>query len=313
MHVCRENGGSVNTLDRGRLETLAERLVQLPALPEAALELDLLTRDPKSSVADFERVISKDPALAAKVLRCANSALFPNRWGKVDDLRRAIVALGIRTLNSIAVGFCFHQTLGRPVEGSPLSQVTLWQHCIAAAVSAKVIAAVKRYSEVHEAFLAGLLHDIGYSIIGVLAPEDMGKLMRATYLAERPTGDFELDLLGYNHQQIGHRAAVRWNLPTFACNAILHHHSPWEDEETEDVSLYVHRADVLAAELGYIGDEKLPRPELEWDADRELDLGPEQMKEIAKVVRGEVIVAHSMFGIPLPERRVETKEEDEAA
>jgi HD-like signal output (HDOD) protein len=300
-------------VDRGRLETLAERLIRLPALPEAALELDLLTRDPKSSVADFERVISKDPALAAKVLRCANSALFPNRWGKVDDLRRAIVALGIRTLNSIAVGFCFHQTLGYAVEGSPLSHVTLWQHCIATAVGAKVIAAVKGYPEVHEAFLAGLLHDLGYLIVSVVAPEDLEKLMRATCLAQSPGDDFELTVLGYNHQQIGHRAALRWHLPGCVCNAMLHHHAPWEDEETQRISLYVHRADVLSLVIGYAGGDKLPKPHLQWDAERELDLSPEQMDEIAKVVRGEVVVAHSMFGIPLPERTLETVDQEEEA
>lgn len=300
-------------MDRGKLETLAERLIRLPALPEAAIELDILTRDPKSSMSDFERVISRDPALSAKVLRCANSALFPNRWGEVDDLRRAIVALGIRTLNSIATGFCFHQTLGGPVEGSPLSHVRLWQHCIATAVSAKVIAAVKRYPEVHEAFLAGLLHDIGYSIISVLAPEDIGKLMRATHVAEKVTDDFELDLLGYNHQQIGRRAAIRWNLPAFVCNAILHHHSPWDDKETQNISLYVHRADILSVQLDYRGGEKLPPPLLERDAERELALSDEQMEEIAKVVRSEVVVAHSMFGIPLPEQAVETVDQAEAA
>jgi HD-like signal output (HDOD) protein len=305
--------GGCSGLRRGRLEILAERLAKLPALPEAALELDVLTRDPKSCVADFERVISKDPGLAAKVLRCANSALFPNRWGRVDDLRRAIVALGIRTLNSIAMGFLIQQRFERALEGSPLSHVTLWQHCITTAVGAKVTAAVKRYAEVHEAFLAGLLHDIGYSLIGALAPEDLSKLMRATSVARETPEDFESNVLGYTHQEIGYTAALRWNLPGFVCNAILHHHSPWEDEATQEVTLFVHRGDVLAAELGYKCDERLPAPRVQWEAERELDLSSGQVEEIAKVVGSEVVVAHSMFGIPLPEHAAETRDQDEAA
>ncbi len=226
----------------------------LKPFPAHVVEAMRLLDDLNSSVEDVAAALGKDPVLAARVLRLANSALYL-RTRRVATLREAVVLVGFAAVRSLLVTAVAYDAFRPGAPGYGLDRVQLWQHALAVATVARYLAATRK-RDTEAAFVAGLLHDIGKLALSSALQEQYAEVLAAVAQGM----DFveaERAVLGCDHAQVGAEAARRWNLPEPLVAAIEHHHRP---EEAEDPWLadVVHVADALCLMLGFgVGTDQL--------------------------------------------------------
>jgi putative nucleotidyltransferase with HDIG domain len=203
------------------------RLEQIPSLPVLVMEIIQLADSDTSSAGDFERHISMDQALTARVLKVANSSFFAQSR-TIKSIRDAIVVLGYRTLKSVVMAATTSKLLDKPAEGYGYMAGGLWKHSIACAVGCRLFAKKLRWTDVEaeEMFVQGLLHDLGKLLLSSFVTAQAEPFTKAVVERKLPLTDAENMLLGTNHTKIGYRIAERWNLPVEVRVAIKNHHNP---------------------------------------------------------------------------------------
>jgi len=216
--------------ERSKLEELqiVQALAQpkeLPALPAIAVRVMQITSDPKAKLPDLKRMIETDEALASKVLKFSNSALY-GRAGRVSTLTAAITALGFLTVRWLAVTASAH-TLFRKSGGGDPDHAGLWEHSLKCATTSRILAKrIGTGQDIEEAFVAGLLHDIGKLAILDKLP---GYISRFCQWCEALSVEFsqvEVDVIGVDHSEVSGHVFELWNMPPSLSDAVSHHHSP---------------------------------------------------------------------------------------
>jgi putative nucleotidyltransferase with HDIG domain len=206
-------------------QELIQNLGDLPPLPQVASQVLKLATNPDSTMDDLQKVISTDQALASQVLKISNSAMF-GMVREVRTLSQAIMTLGFSTIKSVVIAASAKHLYNRGNTG--LQERLLWEHALTTALASRAYARSLRSPRMEEAFLGGLLHDIGKSVMGLKYPERYGALTRAFY--NEPTDvsyqDQELDLFGFDHTMVGEAVVRSWNLPPGLESCVRHHHDP---------------------------------------------------------------------------------------
>lgn len=217
-------------------------LGDLPTLPSMAVKVMELAMDPAADLRAFTQLIAQDQSLAAKVLKLANSANFA-QVGGVASLQRAVQLLGIRVVRNLALSVLvfdvFHQD--RPAgKGAThpcgLDLDELWKHAAAVAFIAEDVAQRLGYAQADEAYIAGLLHDIGKVGLCFAAPDQFQAVIEA--VRSRPNApmiEVESEQLGFTHCQVGRWLAQTWRLPESLERAIWLHHQPAASYRREEL------------------------------------------------------------------------------
>lgn len=215
----------------------------LPPLPELATQLLSLLRDPdRADLGHVGSLIENDPALAASVMRLANSSLFGG-LRQVDSLREASARLGLRQITTMVttVSHRGHFQSEDPERMAILHR--LWDHAVTAGVAAKHVTA-RGGGDRAEAFLAGLLHDVGKLLV----------LKGADTIDARPGAPHievatVLDLMAALHAELGHAVLKEWRVPEPIARVALRHHEP-RPAADEVLVLRVQVANAIAKKLG---------------------------------------------------------------
>lgn len=268
-----------------------KQLSHIATLPEVTLGIIELVENPNSSAQDLNGLIGRDPALSARVLKVVNSAFYglPRQIGSIN---RAISLLGLNAVKNIAIA----ASLAKLFRGGALCDrfdaKELWSHSIAVATAAKLLAKEARMSSGDEAFLAGLMHDIG---IMVALQTDRAKLAQVFASMQfnsdgTPAMDFrfiERHEFGADHGHFGEALCEQWKFPRSLVLACGHHHDPTSAPAgSRQIPWIVFIADRLATENGGfaidICDREIPREAFEC-----LGIGPEQLD----TVRAQLTVA----------------------
>jgi putative nucleotidyltransferase with HDIG domain len=204
------------------LDAVVLQLVEVSTLPQIALSVIRIARDPATGVADLRAVVEGDPALSARVIRLVNSAAYGLRL-PVTNLHQAISYLGFSQVRNLAMTASVCEAFRREEAGSTYSRRGLWQHLVSVGICARLVARRCRMSNFEDAFLAGLLHDIGIILEDQLMHARfrrmIGTLRNGTPLCESERGAFEFD-----HCTLGARAAEAWEFPPALQAAIRFHH-----------------------------------------------------------------------------------------
>jgi putative nucleotidyltransferase with HDIG domain len=225
-------------------QELIANLGDLPPLPQVAAQVLRLAADPDSTTQELQRVIATDQALSAQILKIANSAMF-GMVREVKTLTQAIMTLGFSTIKSIAIASSARNLYTRG--GTGLQERLLWEHALIAAMTARAYAKSFRSPRLEEAFLAGLLHDIGKSVMGIKFPERYGALVRSIYNDGVDGREAELELFGFDHAMVGEALLHAWNLPRSLGNSIRWHHDPAHaPEEDRALTAFVALGNQLA-------------------------------------------------------------------
>lgn len=204
-------------------QELIANLGDLPPLPQVAAQVLRLAADPDSTTEELQRVIATDQALAAQILKIANSAMF-GMVREVTTLTQAIMTLGFSTIKSIVIASSARNLYKRG--GTGLQERLLWEHALVTAISARAYARSFRNSRVEEAFLGGLMHDIGKAVMDLKFPERYGAMVRTIYNEDVDGLESELDLFGFDHAMVGEAILHAWNLPRSLENTVRWHHDP---------------------------------------------------------------------------------------
>ena len=236
------------------VEEAVARAGQLATLPEVAMEVMRLSEDPSATGDDLARVLASDPTLCARVLRIVNSAYYGVRR-EVTSIGTAIVVLGFGAVKNIAVA----ASLTRMFRAGPLANGfeprDVWLHSIAVGTAARQIASTQREVDPSDAFVAGLIHDIGL-IVELQACRDqfLAVLAAAAHDATRPFRAIEQEIIGASHEQFGEALCRGWRFPLPLQLVSGHHHDPMRlSSEERRLCAIVHVADVVAGQcaLGY--------------------------------------------------------------
>ena len=205
--------------------TILERVRKtedLPTLPAVAVEVLNMGNRPDVSVDDLASLIMNDPALAARLLKFVNSARF-GLAREIGSIKHAVVLLGMRATRMVALGFCVVDTI-RSVEKSELNLLKYWRRSITTAVSSRLIAKAVTPKLAQEAFVAGLLADIGMVAICRCAPEVYGPVLNATTEFPQLLTDIESEKLGCTHATLSQELLRSWHFPERICDAVGAHH-----------------------------------------------------------------------------------------
>jgi putative nucleotidyltransferase with HDIG domain len=261
------------------LEELVAQVEDLPALPLVVTQVIRLTEDPDSTAQDLNAVISRDQALTAKVLRLANSAYygFPRRIGTVTE---AVILLGFNTIRNLVLAASVSNVLQREAPGYQLARGELWRHSLASAMAARLLARKARFRAAEEAFVAGLLHDIGKLVLSHYVGQAYEEIIGEVTNQGLPFMEAEQRALGYDHAQVGGLVAEKWNLPGQLSEAIRCHHQPRLATLNPPLTAFTHAADALALMLGLgVGVDGLLYP-LDWEAVAGVGLTEKQVQEV---------------------------------
>lgn len=183
----------------------------LVSLPDIYFQLNEMIRDSRYSMADIGRVISKDPALSARLLRLVNSSFYGFQ-SKVETISRAVTILGSDDLTNLVLATC---VVDRFVNiPSDLEDMTaFWLRSVHCATVCKMLGQQSTSSNIERFFLAGLLRDIGLLVMYQVMPMQMAKVLFAINRDRRLLAEFELQIVGFTHADVGRELLKSWQLP----------------------------------------------------------------------------------------------------
>ena len=259
----------------------------IATLPEITLKIVELVEDPKSTAQDLHKVISNDPALCSRILKVVNSSFY-GLPGQIGSINRAIVMLGLNAVKNIAIA----ASLAKLFRGGDLTPTfsarDLWNHSTAVAATCKLLADTLKLGFADEAFLAGLIHDIG---VMVEMQYDRNKLIE---VFERVGGegsgaptenmlDVETAIFGANHQDFGAGLAEKWKFPQSFRLVTGFHHRPLElPREQRTLAALVYVADRLASEAAKGFRQDLPTLDIDPQVCEDIQLSPERLEDLRK-------------------------------
>jgi putative nucleotidyltransferase with HDIG domain len=230
----------------GAIEINSQLKLEMPSLPSSALRVAKLARDMNASTKMVSDAIGIDPVLAARILRAANSPLYALQR-RVTSLSVAINALGMRGIHQLVMSYAAADTFNQSTKQS-LEERMLWKHSLAVGLAAREVAKVARLRVGDDAFLCGLMHDIGKLLLIRHDGENYKEITEIT--DETLLLRNESVKYGFNHAQIGARVAAQWGLAEEIINAILHHHDPGQATDHMSIARVIDVADQLANTAG---------------------------------------------------------------
>jgi HD-like signal output (HDOD) protein len=275
---------TVSTPDSPGVEQIVHGAVReishIATLPEITLKIIHLVEDPESTAQDLNNIISNDPALGARVLKVVNSAFY-GLPGQIGSINRAIVLLGLNAVKNIAVA----ASLGKLFRGGQISPHfnarDLWHHSIGVATATRLLASRAGLGLPDEAFLAGLIHDLGIMV------EVQARRTKFVAALDRKNSEgltlrqAEQAVLGATHEQFGAALCQTWKFPLSFVYVTGYHHHPWDlAEENRPLTSLVHIADVVCAQegIGFTGSVEQDRVDLELLA--QLKLTGENIEQV---------------------------------
>lgn len=196
---------------------------ELPSLPSAFIAaVEVLSQDQVPASTCIE-AIERDQALTVRVLRLANSAFY-GAPGQVSRIGDAVQMLGLRTVASTLAAISLRATLGSlHCEGFCFD--SYWRHSLCTALSARELARIAAL-DTGEAFLLGLLHDVGKLILAMTSPVLEAQALQLGHSEELPMHEAERRVFGVSHAEVGAAVARQWNFPASIPDAIAGHHRP---------------------------------------------------------------------------------------
>lgn len=231
-----------------KVRSIADGILYLPSLPLVVAKIVELVDNPKTNAATLSSLIATDPGLTARMLKLANSAFygFPRRIGTIN---LAIVVLGFNTVKDLGVSSSLVDRFNFNSESTDFDMPGFWEHSIGTAIAARMISRVGNYRVVGEAFVTGLLHDIGRLIIVRYLPKEFKQIGQVEREKNLLLWEAEAEVLGLTHAEIGGLLTQRWNLPDQIVSAIRHHHQPLAEEQLSLLTATTYFADFLTRRL----------------------------------------------------------------
>ncbi len=275
------------------LDRVVARIEEISTLPHIALRVMEVANDPDSSAADLKEVMESDAALSARVLRCVNSSAYGLRE-RITNLQQAIAYLGLKQIRNLAVTASVSELFRSGDTIGSYSRSGLWRHLVSVGVGARLIALRRKLSGFEDAFLAGLLHDIGI----ILADQHLHRHFRRVIESLDGTctlAEAEREILGYDHCVLGGRVAEQWKFPDLILDAVRYHHNSANYRGQQQTLLHCVEMANLICTLKGITSVGFKLVKVSPKAMRDLSLGREDILVLAEDLDEEIARHGSLF------------------
>ena len=242
-------------LARTELKKVIQKLKTLPTPPRVASRmLDIFTEE-EPDIDDVVSLIETDQAITMKILKLVNSSYYGLR-SRIGSIRQAVLMIGFSEVRCVLLSITVSESLIKPLRKKGASeQDQLWKHSLACAICAEMIARKICPRFQAEAFVGGLLHDVGKLILDECFPDKIEQVRVEHSEHGLPWLQAEQNILGVDHCTVGKWLAEKWNLPRIFIQAIwLHHHSLSTIEnldfvEQKEVILTICSANILVHKI----------------------------------------------------------------
>jgi putative nucleotidyltransferase with HDIG domain len=224
--------------------SIVEVTGDLPPMPHIAAQVIDKLSDANSTPREIHRLIIKDQALAARVLKVANSPYY-GASRSIATLRDAVMFMGFDSIKSLIMTavlkgvFCH---VG-------LSERLLWEHSIGCGFAARKIGEEVGFERGEEAFLAGLMHDVGKAVLFLRSPGIMRDIMQEAYNDGADFFEVEERMLGFTHADVGRLVADKWRFASAIEDAIANHHQPDQARSAPELTQIISLANSICHKL----------------------------------------------------------------
>lgn len=231
-------------------ETIAQRIQEKPIPSLVAFQILKVIEDENHSLKDVVKIVENDASLTSEVLKMANSAAY-YRGQPVTTVNRSVLLMGEMMVVGVAICASTSIVFHSPLEGYESEAGEMWEHSLRSAIAAREISTfLKKKVPSGLAFTAGLLHDIGKSVISEFL---VGKSQEMTDMTTNGLDYLEAEkkILGTDHPTVGCSLAQHWGLPEALCVAIRDHHHPSDTvEEYKPLVYTVHLGEIFSMMAG---------------------------------------------------------------
>ncbi|MBF0573904.1 MAG: HDOD domain-containing protein [Desulfamplus sp.] len=234
-------------------QLMLKKLKEMKTLPSIATRLIKMLSDEKTTLEEFESVITMDPTLVIRLLKFVNSPFYALRT-RVTSISEAVAFIGIDNLRNLIVVDALKNLFKNKNDEQYFSRKRLWMHCVAVAICSQMSMERIFGQKGEDAFLCGIVHDIGLIIADQVVPDEFLKVCMAWNPKDnKKITQYENEILHTDHTVIGHNITGDWKLPISVQNGVKQHHDILSSNEEENKSLpaIVQISDYLVARLNY--------------------------------------------------------------
>lgn len=196
-------------------------VARLPAMPQILLKLMELCQDEEAGMAEIAKLVANDAGMASRMMHIANSAAYQCGVRRVG-LVPALSTLGLDLIKTVVICESVFQTFNGFAHTNSTDLRAFWKHSLTTAVIARDLAKSMQYAQVEEAYLAGLLHDVGRLALLAAAPESYSFEFHSR--DDERLCSAELRSVQISHPEAGAWLIERWNLDSFLADSVLYHH-----------------------------------------------------------------------------------------
>ncbi|QQS36231.1 MAG: HDOD domain-containing protein [Ignavibacteriales bacterium] len=248
-------------LKKEKTEKTLAGIRQLPSIPKVLFEVTKVLNSPNVQPNKLAELISKDQGLTTRLLAIANSPLYGIKR-KVSSLDFAVLVLGTQEIKDIVTALSLVDSFG--AQGDPnFDPMEFWIHSMVVGSAAKSMSQSLGFQFGSDAFVAGILHDLGIMVTYKFLPKQFKEIIELSKSADIKMPDAELEVLGLTHQEVGRFLAEKWSLPIQLCEALSRHHKPALATDSREIPAVIHLCDYMTQRFN-IGT-------FYWDAGLELD------------------------------------------
>ena len=243
----------MSEIDERSRELIKTRIInkmkEIKSFPQFVVETLRKLNDPTSSASDVAQSLSRDEGLVLRILKLANSAAY-GMTRHMSSISEAIALLGYKSVSNIVLAATVYSVMDKGLSGYALDRGELWRHSLTVAYASRYIAQVTKKVSPEEAYVGGLLHDIGKVVLNDYVRFGYGIIVKMVEEEQIPFTEAEFRVLGFDHAMVGEILVERWDLPKGYQCATAYHELPEEFAEFQPLLDVVSVANSMCLMLG---------------------------------------------------------------
>ncbi len=274
-------------------QSLLARFNRIKTLPHVEIRLTKLLNDGDSSLKDFETVIRHDPTLVLRVLHLVNSSYYGLQQ-KIESISRAVVFIGVKNLRNMITSEALKAIFEKSTDSELFSRTRLWLHSVGVGICSQMISERLYGKNGEDAFLCGILHDIGMIVEDQVVQDAFLTALTAAGSNGGSIVTREREAIGTDHCRVGSALAREWRLPCGVGTAILHHHAHMHRVAPSDLTGIVQTAEYIISKMGYAPLKGMP-PHLSPPLAVHIRENISEYRTLAKDIPGEMEKAREIY------------------